>query len=89
MMAFLFTVEKMIMPRAAAERIIEYIRKQGADSVSIPWAKFYKIIHRERIHDAFEVRLIRELKNQSFLFAKGSAVIVISKDFNFCELKQG
>ncbi len=75
-------------PSVIADNIIEDMRKQNLDCATLPWPKFYLICQRDRIKDSFLKNLKRELKKKSFLLVDGNAVISISKDFNFAELKK-
>lgn len=75
-------------PSSIADTIVEEMRKQGVDAVTIPWNKFYILTQRERLHSAFMEDLKNALKHRSFLIVCGHSVVSIVKDFNFCELKR-
>lgn len=70
-------------PKEVADEIIQSIRQSGKDAVTYPWMDFYKICDRKRIHESFMKKIIRRLKEQSFILAQGSSVVLIAKDFNW------
>jgi len=70
-------------PREIADEIIQSIRQSGNDAVTYPWQDFYEICERERIHDSFMKKIINQLREQSFIMAQGSSVVLIAKDFNW------
>lgn len=70
-----------------ADNVIELMHKQNLNCATIPWAKFYTLCKRDRIKESFLEALEDELKKKSFLLNIGHAVVTVTKDFNFAELK--
>jgi hypothetical protein len=77
------------MPKSAntvAEDLISMVQKSGEHAITIPWPKMYKICDRERFHDEFKAKLLREVKKRTFLIVYGTNVVVVCQDANFHEV---
>ncbi|MCI9875963.1 hypothetical protein BK669_04315 [Pseudomonas fluorescens] len=74
------------MPKAAsaiATDIQTNLQQSGKDVITIPWDRFYAVADRDRIKEAFQESLAKELKKRSLLINYGNAVVLIGKDYNF------
>ncbi len=74
------------MPKAAsviAENIQANLQQSGKDVITIPWDRFYVVADRDRIKEAFQDSLAKELKKRSLLINYGNAVVLVGKDYNF------
>lgn len=74
------------MPKAAsaiATDIQASLQQSGKDVLTIPWDRFYAVADRDRIKEAFQESLAKELKKRSLLINYGNAVVLIGKDYNF------
>lgn len=61
--------------------IIELLRKNGNEAITITWDQMYKITNRSRLHDSFLEKLANNLRKNDVHVVYGNSVIIIARDF--------
>ena len=73
--------------KAIADEISDQMRKNSLDVLTMRWPAFYTLCERDRMKESFLEALAAQLKIQSILLARGHAIVVFVKDFDFAPLR--
>ena len=63
--------------------INEFMRLKTLNVWTLPWSQFYTVAGRERIREAFQADLSKDLKEQNLLISYGTNAVTIHRDANF------
>lgn len=66
---------------SALNNVIELIRKNGNEAITITWEQFYRLVNRERLYDSFLNKLKENLKKKDVHIIYGNNVVIIARDF--------
>ena len=61
--------------------VIELLRKNGNEAITLTWDQFYGVTNRERLHSSFLDKLANNLKKDDIHIVYGNNVIIIARDF--------
>lgn len=73
--------------KAIADEISEQMRRDSMDVLTMRWPAFYTFCERDRMKESFIDALVAQLKTHSILLARGHAVVVFVKDFDFSPMR--
>ncbi len=66
---------------SVSESIVELLRKNGNEAITLTWPQFYKVTNRDRLHESFMVNIEKSLKKHDIHIVYGNNVVIISRDF--------
>ncbi|PSU23017.1 hypothetical protein C9J20_08150 [Photobacterium phosphoreum] len=66
---------------SASSDIVELLRKNGNEAITLTWPQIYTITNRERLHDSFLEKLTNNLKKDDIHIVYGNNAIIIARDF--------
>lgn len=64
-----------------SSEIVELLRKNGNEAITLTWDQFYVVSNRERLHSSFLNRLTDNLKKEDIHIIYGNNVVIIARDF--------
>ncbi len=66
---------------SASSDIIELLRKNGNEAITLTWEQMYEITNRSRLHNSFLEKLANNLKKNDVHVMYGNNVVIIVRDF--------
>jgi hypothetical protein len=70
-------------PKGLADEIIQHMRRNALDTLTMRWPAFYEFCGRERLKVGFVAALSDRLAEASILYVSGESVVAFVKDFDF------
>lgn len=61
--------------------IVELLRKNGNEAITLTWDQFYGVTNRERLHTSFLDKLADKLKKEDIHIVYGNNAVIIARDF--------
>lgn len=70
-------------PKGLADQIIQHMRRNALDVLTMRWPAFYEFCGRERLKTGFIAALTGHLAEASILYVAGESVVAFVRDFDF------
>ncbi|KLV01473.1 hypothetical protein ABT56_22215 [Photobacterium aquae] len=66
---------------SVVSEIVELLRKNGNEAITLTWDQLYGVANRERLHSSFLEKLTNNLKKEDIHIVYGNNAVIIARDF--------
>jgi len=70
-----------------ADQIVQYMRLNNQNVLTVRWSDFYKLCARDRLRQGFLDGLAERLSESSVVMAQGKATVAFVNDFDFAPFR--
>jgi hypothetical protein len=81
-------IEMLASPKSLSDQIVQHMRRNGLDVLTMRVPAFYQFCERDRLKDGFIDALSGRLAESSVLFVAGDSAVVFVTDFDFAPMKK-